>query len=64
MPRTTIADVDKKIAVIEQALRSHQQTCEILSHETLHRVKRLEYLLFATLFSVIGGTILVIVQSV
>tara|TARA_B000000557_G_C20438719_1_gene302037 strand:+ start:154 stop:348 length:195 start_codon:yes stop_codon:yes gene_type:complete len=64
MPRTTIADVDKKIAVIEQALRSHQQTCEILSQETLVRVKRLEYLLFATLFSVIGGTILVIIQSV
>tara|TARA_B100000214_G_C23387260_1_gene365502 strand:- start:88 stop:282 length:195 start_codon:yes stop_codon:yes gene_type:complete len=64
MPKTTIADVDKKIAVIEQSLRDHQKTCEILSHETLHRVKRLEYLIFATLFSVIGGTVLIVMQSI
>lgn len=64
MPRTTVADIDKKVAVLEQALIDHQRSCESLSMETLSRVKRLEYLLFATLFSVLGGTVLVVIQNI
>tara|TARA_B100000482_G_C12493067_1_gene253468 strand:- start:35 stop:229 length:195 start_codon:yes stop_codon:yes gene_type:complete len=64
MAKTTVADIDKKVAVMEQALRDHQRTCENLSMETLSRVKRLEYLLFATLFSVLGGTVLVVIQNI
>jgi hypothetical protein len=64
MPKVTVTDVDKKVAVMEQALLDHQRSCESLSMETLSRVKRLEYLLFATLFSVLGGTVLVVVQNI
>ena len=64
MPKTTVADIDKKLAVLEQSLKDHQRSCESLSMETLSRVKRLEYLLFATLFSVLGGTVLVVLQNI
>jgi len=64
MPKVTVTDVDKKVAVMEQALLDHQRSCESLSMETLSRVKRLEYLLFATLFSVLSGTVLVVVQNI
>jgi len=64
MAKTTVADVDKKVAVIEQQLIDHVRSCEQLAEETLTRVKRLEYFIIATLFSVLSGTVLVVVQVI
>jgi len=64
MAKTTVADVDKKVAVIEQQLVDHVRSCEQLAVETLARVKRLEYFIIATLFSVLSGTVLVVVQLI
>ena len=64
MAKTTVADVDKKVALVEQQLLDHVKSCEKTSEETLIRVKRLEYFIIATLFSVVGGTILVFLQVV
>ena len=64
MAKTTVAEIDKKVAVIEQQLVDHVKSCEKTSEETLHRVKRLEYFIIATLFSVISGTIVVVTSLV
>ena len=64
MAKATVAEVDKKLAVMEQQLIDHLTACERTSEETLHRVKRLEYFIIATLFSVISGTIVVVTSLV
>ena len=64
MAKATVAEVDKKLAVMEQQLIDHVTACEKTSEETLHRVKRLEYFIIATLFSVISGTIVVVTSLV
>jgi|TARA_B100001741_G_scaffold155042_1_gene127987 hypothetical protein len=64
MAKVTVAEVDKKVAVIEQQLVDHVKSCEQLAEETLERVKRLEYFIIATLLSVVGGTVLVVVQLI
>jgi len=64
MAKTTVAEVDKKLAVMEQQLIDHVTACERTSEETLQRVKRLEYFIIATLFSVLSGTIVVVTSLV
>jgi len=64
MAKTTVSELDKKLAVIEQQLIDHVTACERTSEETLQRVKRLEYFIIATLFSVLSGTVLVVVQVI
>jgi len=54
MAKTTVAEVDKKVAVLEQALIDHQRSCESLSIETLGRVKRLEYLIGSSAVGIIS----------
>ena len=60
MVRPTVGEVDKKLAVIEQQLTDHVIACEKVGDETLNRVKRVEYFIIATLFSVISGTVVVV----
>ena len=62
MVKTTVSELDKKVALVEQQLLDHVKSCEKTSEETLARVKRLEYFIIATLFSVVGGTILVFLR--
>ena len=64
MAKTTVSELDKKLAVMEQQLIDHVTACEQLAVETLARVKRLEYFIIATLFSVLSGTVLVVVQLI
>ena len=64
MAKVTVSEIDKKVAVIEQQLIDHVKSCEQLAEETLIRVKRLEYFTIATLFSVLSGTVLVLVQVI
>ena len=63
MARATVSELDKKLAVMEQQLIDHVTACEKTSEETLHRVKRLEYFIIATLCSVISGTVVVVTLS-
>ena len=54
MAKATVADIDKKVAVLEQALQDHQVVCENLSTETLGRVKRIEVAIASSAFAIIS----------
>lgn len=54
MVKTTVTDLDKKVAVLEQALQDHQVVCENLSTETLGRVKRIEVAIASSAFAIIS----------
>ena len=42
MPKKTISDIDKQVAVLEAHLKDHIKECSKTSEQTLIRIKRIE----------------------
>ena len=54
MPKQTISDIDKKVAVLEAHLKDHIKECSKLSELTLAKITRIEALMLAGTTSVLG----------
>ena len=55
MTKLTIADINAKIADTNAKIEKHEAVCAERWRETIYRIKRLELLILATLFSIIVG---------
>lgn len=54
MPKQTISDIDKKVAVLEAHLKDHIKECSKLSELTLAKITRIEALMVAGTTAVLG----------
>ena len=54
MPKQTISDIDKKVAVLEAHLKDHIRECSKLSELTLAKMTRIEALMLAGTTAVLG----------
>jgi|TARA_B100001142_G_scaffold327988_1_gene386959 hypothetical protein len=54
MPKQTISDIDKKVAVLEAHLKDHIKECSKLSELTLAKITRIEALMLAGTTAVLG----------
>tara|TARA_Y100000004_G_C8747873_1_gene341075 strand:- start:63 stop:254 length:192 start_codon:yes stop_codon:yes gene_type:complete len=54
MPKKTISDIDKQVAVLEAHLKDHIKECSKLSELTLVKITRIEAFLLAGTTAVIG----------
>jgi|TARA_R110001606_G_scaffold381248_1_gene542353 hypothetical protein len=54
MPKQTISDIDKKVAVLEAHLKDHIRECSKLSELTLAKITRIEALMLAGTTAVLG----------
>ena len=54
MPKQTISDIDKQVAVLEAHLKDHIRECSKLSELTLAKITRIEALMLAGTTAVLG----------
>jgi len=54
MPKKTISDIDKQVAVLEAHLKDHIKECSKLSELTLAKITRIEAFMFAGTSAVLG----------
>ena len=54
MPKKTISDIDKQVAVLEAHLKDHIRECTKTSEQTLVRIKRIEAIMLGGTASVLG----------
>lgn len=54
MPRQTISDIDKKVAVLEAHLKDHVRECSKLSELTLVKIRRIEGIMICGTASVLA----------
>jgi hypothetical protein len=54
MPKKTITDIDKQVAVLEAHLKDHIKECSKLSELTLAKITRIEAFMFAGTSAVLG----------
>tara|TARA_B100000902_G_scaffold30137_1_gene36089 strand:+ start:3842 stop:4033 length:192 start_codon:yes stop_codon:yes gene_type:complete len=54
MPKKTITDIDKQVAVLEAHLKDHIKECSKLSELTLAKITRIEAFMLAGTSAVLG----------